>query len=59
MIGCLTETTTCVVAKPLVYEKEAKRWIKVDVLLKNEPFFICSSLVIYPTLSLSGDKTPY
>ena len=22
MIGCLTETTTCVVAKPLVYMKE-------------------------------------
>ena len=34
MIGCLTETTTCVVAKPLVYQSSSvvgrERWCKFN-----------------------------
>ena len=46
MIGCLTETTTCVVAKPLVYYKEILR----DTM--KEPKLLSECVVIFALSTL-------
>ena len=57
VIGCLTETTTCVMAKPLALIREKKVWS--ECLKISIPLILLNPVKLYPLLDLNNQKLPF